>query len=160
MKSLLFVAILILTSVHINAQWYSKHGVSDINDLSEQQLEILLQKSRDNVKTGKILTYTGFGVGTIGLIVSVNATANVISDPFTVTEEELDDFTYGGVLMLLGIGAMVVGIPLWAINASRRNKVEIAIINFHTRPSSGIDHPVYPIIKPPATYGLSLKINY
>ena len=59
MKKILFVLVFVLFVFNANSQWYQKYGVTNINDLSEEQLKYSLHKAETNIKTGKILTFTG-----------------------------------------------------------------------------------------------------
>ena len=141
-----------LFTIIVDAQWYQRqYGVNDINELNEEYLKYSLQKAESNVKTGKILTYTGIGLGTVGLILGVHATSRIITDPFSSWDAELAEVVTGEILLLGGMGTMAVGIPLWSINASRRNKINVALIKFNSSSYLGF--------KQPSTFGLSITIN-
>jgi len=168
MKKLLAGLFFILFALNIQAQWYNKQfGVNDINDLSELQLNLAMQKANKNLKTGKILTFTGLGVGLIGTVVAGHAAAReageTIAGIFTLSNNSDDHKTgivAGELLMFGGLGAMTVGIPLWAVNSSRRNKIEIALIKFNFSSYLGQYQPTYIGFKQLELIGLGLKIKF
>lgn len=141
MKIILTGLVLVLLALHSQAQWYSRaYGVDNIYLLDQSQLTYSLQKAESNVKTGKILTLGGMGTGIVGIIISANGMYNWTMKGASSSEFETKT-TIGGVLLLAGMGAMAVGIPLWAVNASRRNKIEIALIRFNVSSYTGYRQP-------------------
>ena len=156
MRKFFVFTVLIFFILNVQAQWYSKYGVNDINDLSEEQLQFALQKSEKNLKSGKILTYAGLGASTVGLAISIHATAHWVTDPLNPNHDEM---TAGGLFLMMGLGAMVVGVPLWAVNASRRNKIEIALIKFNTESFLMNNQSAHFRFNQNSILGLSVKIN-
>jgi len=157
MKKILFVLVFVLFVFNANSQWYQKYGVTNINDLSEEQLKYSLQKAETNIKTGKILTYTGLGFGIIGIIVGTHATLGIFNNELDKT---LNEYTAGGALILGGMGAMAVGIPFWIVGTSRRNQVEVALISLKYSSYSGNYQPANLKFRQPTSIGLSLKVNF
>lgn len=158
MQRTLSFAILILFTLNVQAQWYTqKYGVNDLNELSQAQMEFSLSKTEKNIKTGKILTYTGLGAGMVGMIIGAHATGGILERGI---DDTMAEFTAGGMLMLGGITCMVIGIPLWAVNANRRNEIEIALLKFNTTSYLGNNYPTNFKFKQPPNLGLSLKINF
>jgi hypothetical protein len=158
MKKIVPVIVLVLFVFNANSQWYQKkYGVTDINELRVEQLNYSLEKAETNIKTGKILTYTGLGFGVIGIIVGTHATLGIFNNDIDKT---LNEYTAGGMLILGGMGAMAVGIPFWIVGASRRNQIEVALIKFNNLSSLGNFNPATLSIKQPTTIGLSLKIDF
>ena len=157
MKKMMFAFAFVLFVFNANSQWYQKYGVKNINELSKEQLNYCLQKAETNITTGKILTCTGLGVGLIGIIVGAHATTNIFTEDINKTANEM---TTGGVLIFTGMGAMAVGIPFWIVGASRRNKIEVALIKFNYSSCLGDYQPATLTFKQPTTIGLSFKVNF
>jgi hypothetical protein len=86
--------------------------------------------------------------------------SRIITDPFSSWDAELTEMVTGELLFFGGMGAMAVGIPIWAVNTSRRNKIEVALINFNTSSFLQNNKQTYFGFKQPSTFGLSVKINF
>ena len=157
MKKLLVVLVFVVFAFNANSQWYQKYGVTNINDLSEEQLQFSLHKAETNLKTGKILTFTGLGASLVGAIIAANATTGIFNRNI---DETFNQYAYGSILMLGGMGAMAVGIPFWIVGASRRNQIEVALIKFSYSSYLGNYQPPNLNYKQPITIGLSLKVNF
>lgn len=150
MKKMLVVLLLGFLAINVQAQWYSRSfGVDNINDLSEVQLNYSLQRAESNIKTGKILTFSGIGAFTVGIVIA----ASSLNDSFWFAHEnDFDKYVAGSMLVLLGIGSTAVGIPFWIVGSSRKKKIEIALISFDSSAFTGY--------KQAEQLGLSLKINF
>jgi len=150
MKKFLVILILGLLVINVQAQWYSRSfGADNINDLSQAQLNYALQRAESNVKIGRILTLSGVGTFTLGTFIAANSFANFL---ISWDSNNLDQYIAGGMLMLLGMGATAAGIPVWILGASRKKKVEVALLRFN---SSSISN-----YKLPQQLGLGLKVNF
>lgn len=150
MKNLMVILLFGLLTMNVQGQWYSRSfGVESINDLNETQLKYALQRAQANVKTGKILTFSGIGAFTLGTIIA----ANSLDEFWTgMDESDFDQYVVGSVLMLLGIGSTLVGVPFWIAGASRRTQVEVALLKFSSSAYTGF--------RQPEQLGLSVKINF
>ena len=60
MKKIISICFLVFFAVTGNAQ---KHNKTNLNDLNQDQLNLALTKSLKTIKTGKILTGIGAGLG-------------------------------------------------------------------------------------------------
>jgi len=142
--------ILGLLVLNVQAQWYSRsYGVESINDLSEAQLNYSLQRAESNVKTGKILTYSGIGAFTVGLFVAGSALNEFW---LGVDDADLNKYVAGSLLMLVGMGSTIVGVPFWIIGSGRKKKVEIALLNFNSTALTGF--------RQPEQFGLGVKVQF
>lgn len=140
-----------------NSQWYQKYGAESINDLSEEQLKLSLHKAETNLKTGKILTISGIGVGLIGATVALNGISNMFTDNF---EKSTDQYLNGSFITLAGIGFAAVGIPFWISGASRRNQIEVALVKFNHSSYLENHNPATLGFKQPPTIGVGVTINF
>lgn len=149
MKKLLVLAALGFLFLNVQGQWYSRQfNVNSIDDLSQAQLNYALQRAEANLKAGKILTLSGVGAFTVGTIIAAAA----FSDFWNWDDSDTGLYVTGGMLMFLGMGSTAVGIPFWTHGATRRNKVEVALIKFNTSAVSGF--------RQPAQLGLCVNINF
>lgn len=149
MKTVLMVILLGFLTINVQAQWYSRSfGVDSINDLNEAQLNFLLQRAETNIKTGKILTFTGIGTFAAGTVLAASGVDGFWSDKNNNSEK----MVAGSLLILMGMGSTAVGVPFWIVGASRKKKVEIALLRFEPSTVTGF--------KQPEQIGLSLKINF
>ncbi len=67
-------------------------------------------------------------------------------------DNEFGKYVAGSVLMLVGMGSTIVGVPFWIAGSSRKKKVEIALLRFNSSAFTGY--------RQPEQMGLSLKINF
>ena len=153
MKKFLLLLITGLFAISVQAQWYSRsYGVDNINDLSEVQLNYALQRAESNVKTGKILTFSGIGAFALGTVIGVTA----LDDVFLNWDDSYDNYAgrylAGGMLMLLGMGSTALGIPFWIVGATRKKKIEVSLLRFNSSAFTGY--------KQPEQFGLSVKVNF
>lgn len=149
MKKFLVVLLFGFLAIDVQAQWYSRSfGVDNINDLNETQLNYSLKRAESNIKTGRILTFVGIGSFALGTVIAVSS----IDGIWTGDNNELNKWAAGSMLMLLGMGSTVVGVPFWISGASRRNKIEISLLRFNSSAITGY--------KQAEPVGLSLKINF
>ena len=150
MKKFLVILIAGLFALNVQAQWYSRSfGVDNINDLSQAQLNYALERAQSNVKIGRILTLSGVGAFTLGTFIAASSIVGFIDK---WDSNDLDQYIAGGLLMLLGMGSTAAGIPIWILGATRKKKVEVALLRFN---SSSITN-----YKLPQQFGLSLKVNF
>jgi hypothetical protein len=149
MKKFLLLLITGLFAISVQAQWYSRsYGVNSINDLTEAQLNYALQRAEVNVKTGKILTFSGIGAFAIGTVIAATA----VDDILTWDDADAGKFVAGGMLMYLGMGSTAVGIPFWIVGSTRKKKIEVSLLRFNSSAFTGY--------KQPEQFGLSVKVNF
>ena len=150
MKTFLLAVVLALVTLSVHGQWYSRSfGVDNINDLNESQLNYSLQRAQANIKAGKILTWSGVGAFSAGLVIAAASFGDMITD---WDDDNFGMYVFGGSLMLLGMASTVVGVPFWIVGASRKKQVEIALLRF--------DSSAYTGFKQANQLGLSLTVRF
>ena len=155
MKKFIVGALMFLLAINVDAQWYHRQfGVNNINDLTKAQLTMALQKAKNNMGLGVTLTLIGTGV-TIGGV----AIFNKINSDDNFGEGLTHGFN-GTMLTGLGLCTMAIGIPLWAVNANRKNSIKVALVKFDTSSFLQSNKPTYYGYKQPPAFGLSAKINF
>ena len=150
MKKYLALALFGLLFLDAQGQWYSRRfDVNSINDLSEIQLNYALERAQANVKTGKILTYSGIGAFTVGMFIAATGINGFWNG---LDEDDLNRYAAGSVLMLVGMGSTMVGVPFWVAGSHRKRQVEIALLR--------LDNVAYTGFKPTQPLGLSLTLRF
>jgi len=156
MKKIFIVVLMFLFTLNAPAQWYNRtYGVNQLTELSETQLNLALQQANRNVNTGRILTGAGVGAEVIGIALMYSGFCI-----FDCSPAEIARANTGAVLFLAGFVCMGVGIPIWVVNAGRRNKLEIALVNLASASYSDMYRVANPGFKQTSAPGLSLKINF
>jgi hypothetical protein len=119
-KVLLIISTVILLSENGNCQWYNRrYGVSDINQLSKEQLNEALIMTQRGISGGRTLSLVST-IGICGGIIEILATRNVGE----------------GFGILAGMGLIIVSVPLeiggltkWGINDSRAKSIKEVLKN-------------------------------
>jgi len=130
------IVILILASVIMIAkgQSYNSITVTDMNNLTKDQLQFSLEKVNKNIKTGKIMTGVGVGGALIGGIIygaGMNSMVNGSVDGYAPA--------MGGSFILWGgILTASVGIPIWIVNENKKADIEIAMVKYATGSGVGL----------------------
>ncbi len=150
MKKFFVVVLFGFLAINVHAQWYNRSfGVDNIDDLSEAQLNYSLQRAQANLNAGKILTFSGIGAFTLGTFLAASGLNGFV---FGGDDDGFGKYVAGSVLMLVGMGSTIVGVPFWIAGSSRKKKVEIALLRFNSSAFTGY--------RQPEQMGLSLKINF
>ena len=133
------ILLLISMAISASAQWYYKmYGVTTLDSLTEEQLNLGLQRSLSTTKTGKIMTVVGTGLFVGGYAVAMSSIAadeweSGVSQAFT-----------GLILMYGGVIAGGVGVAHWIVGASRKKDIQIALVKFKGSASiNGVGITVY-----------------
>jgi len=116
MKRLLLIALVaILLSVIGNCQWYNRrYGESDINQLSQEQLNEALIRAKDGMSSGAVISIIS-GIGIVSGI-SIAAASNA---------PEKVNRAYGGVFLAIGsVPLGLAGATTWAINGTRAKSIK------------------------------------
>jgi hypothetical protein len=130
MKTKTFFACILCLSISIsfldlNAQGIQKPPrISKFDGLNQDQLNLTLTQSLNTIKTGKTLTFIGIGAGTLGGIIIASA---FYADNW---EKGLSTATAGALLFGAGILSFGIGVPVWIVGASNKNKIEIGLAKF------------------------------
>ena len=115
-KVLLVVTTTLLLSISGNCQWYSrKYGVSDLNQLSQIQLNEALIRAKDGMSSGAVISIIS-GIGIVGGIIRATRDSPYPGDIWgNIT----------GLLLLAGsIPFEITGLLVRGINRSRAKRIE------------------------------------
>ncbi len=113
-------------SNNVNAQWYNSYGVTNINELTESQLDIAMIKAEKTIKTGKTMTILGGLVTVIGCVMYLNNLGNIITDRFENLSSNVNKSFTGAYIMYGGGIVFSIGVPVWISGGSRKSDIEIA----------------------------------
>ena len=150
MKKVIFLFFGIVLSLNVSAQWYSAYGVTNVNELNQEQCNLALQKADKTIKTGKILTFAGVGTSLVGIIVYSSAIKDVIDSDDLEFGKEINKGTFGAIMMYGGGIAAGIGIPVWISGESQKSQIEIALKKFDT---AWYNKKGYPI-------GVGIKVTF
>ncbi len=128
---------IIFCALKANAQINSKTNLSELN---QDQLNLTLKKSSENMLVGKIFIGVGIGLVIPGIVMSLSGQSNNDIGPSPETARGLD-FLGGGLLFEL------IGIPTVIKESHRKTKIEIELAKFNTKGSASIN-------------GIGLKIRF
>jgi hypothetical protein len=132
----------------MEGQWYDKYyGGKNLTDLSQQELSVLFQKSKNLKNVGRALTIGGIVGVTAGsaalIVLSVTDILSSMSTGNSASQVPYDIFIGS---ILAGTVAMIGGIPVWIIGHVR-NKEIVPLINrrfsgliIHLNPSLAFSH--------------------
>jgi hypothetical protein len=140
MKKLFTVCLFVTFVVTINAQVNSK---PKLNELDKDQLNLALKKSKTTVAVGKVLTFGGAFVGSVGMIMAMAAGVKSLEDGSDNTDQALS----GATAMIVGSCATLIGIPVWIVGASKKKKIMLELAKFNPPGSASIN-------------GIGLKIRF
>lgn len=127
-KTFLIIGFLFVI-LSVNAQWYfNQYGVTDMNNLNKDQLELAMQKATKLKKAGVGVTVASTIVTIVGSVIYVNG----LKDMESGTNFLAAMFYSAGGLGIASIGGigMCVGIPMWIAGASRINVIKIHMQKF------------------------------
>jgi hypothetical protein len=140
MKKLISICLLLFLVVCVNAQEKSKSKYSEFN---QDQLNLALKQASKSIKTGKILTFVGAAAFTTGVIIF----ASGVEDALNSSSNSSAKLGGGYALFLGGFVSTLIGIPVWIVGASKKNKIELELVKFNPKGSSSIN-------------GIGLKIRF
>ena len=132
----------------LEGQWYNKYyGGKNLTDLSQEELSVLFQKSKNLKNIGRALTLggiVGVSVGSTALIFL--SITDVLSAMSTGNSASVIPFDIFIISILAGTVATIGGIPIWIIGHIR-NKEIAPLINhrfsgliIHLNPSLAFNH--------------------
>ena len=103
-----------------NCQWYHrKYGVTDINQLSKEQLNKALKNAKGGVKFGGFVSVISVA-GLIGGIVTLSS----------INDREDEGKAYTGVFITgISIPLGIAGLTILGINGSRKNNIKSTLNN-------------------------------
>lgn len=139
---ILLTIVVALLSINVNAQWYiNSFGVTNMNELNQDQLNIGLEQSLKTVKAGKVLTFVGLGAAIIGGIVYAQGVDEIVqADSYGQISSGTDKGVGGIGLVYGGLLATSIGIPVWIVGSQRKNQITMHLGKYNTTyiPSIGI----------------------
>jgi hypothetical protein len=120
-KVFLIISAALLISVSSNCQWYQKlYGVNDLNQLSKEQLNIVLKKAKGRVATGITLS----AVSTIGIISGIYLFRKDYPDDVYPDQAEMGKQFEGLGLALISIPLEIAGLVMMKKNRSVIMKIK------------------------------------
>ena len=132
MKTTLLILIAIFTTTIVNGQWYyNHHDVTNMNELTEIQLDISLTQAQNLKSAGVIVTVISTASMIVGTVMHKNGLKEITSSN---TYEEINDGVNKGMngayIMYAGAAGMGLGIPLWIVGGQRMNNIKIHLAKF------------------------------
>lgn len=114
MKKLLVMFVFALSGIcSVNAQWYERScGVQDIESATSDEFDCLWSKTDKIVNAGMRTCGIGTGLAVLGGITM-----------FVTSAGDGGYSIIGATGVICGLTAVIVSIPIWAIGASRENKL-------------------------------------
>jgi hypothetical protein len=127
-RTILFLYFTIVISA-VNAQWYTRaYGVSSLDSLNKDQLNLSLDRYSNAMKAGQVMTLAG-------AISLSGGTVLLVSGIIMVSNDNDAGYFAGTVGYLLAQGGFIVtgiGIGKWIIGSSRKKDIEIALVKYRT----------------------------
>lgn len=125
-KVFLIISTALLISVSSNCQWYQKqYGVNDLNQLSLEQLNMVLKKAKGRVAIGITLS----AVSTIGIISGIYLFRKDYPDDVYPDQAEIGKQFEGLGLALISIPPEIVGQVILSKNHSLTKKIKGVLNN-------------------------------
>ncbi|MGA1977905.1 MAG: hypothetical protein ABSG89_08635 [Bacteroidales bacterium] len=138
MKKLMVIWALLFLTIIVNAQINNK---TNLNELNQDQLNLALKTTSENIIAGKIFTGIGIGLGITGLVLitsSPNEEGDIGPNP-----KVIDGLYFLG----SGILSELMGIPTLVTGLNRKTKIEIELAKFNPKGSVSFN-------------GIGLKIRF
>lgn len=115
---LLLITLVLLCHCSVNAQWYERAcGVHDLESATSDEFDCMWNKAATTVKVGQISCLVGTSIAILGGAVSLVASG-------TDSEAASGTTMIGATVAICGLTATAISIPIWAVGASRRSKLE------------------------------------
>jgi len=142
MKRTILLLLFTIATSAIDAQWYHKaYGVSSLDSLNKDQLNLSLDRYSNSMRAGKVMTIAG--------AISLSGGAALLaSGLYMVTNDNDAGYFTGTVGYLLVQGGFIVtgvGKGKWITGSSRKKDIEIALVKYRTTASA---------------YGLGLSVSF
>jgi hypothetical protein len=134
--TLLFALAILFALIHpfsTNAQWYKSYGVTDKNELAEDQCREGMKKAANIVSLGKVTSIMG-GVCAVA--------GGIAFSTFYIVRAVSPSIDPGAALMILSVSIVgkgymflggvitAIGIPIWITGAVRRVNIRTALSKF------------------------------
>ena len=120
-KTIILLAAILLISEDCNSQWYQKYfNVNDPSLLSQEQVNMALNKSKENLTIGIGLTI----IGSLGIAGGVFLTLKDYPDDKYPEQAEMGKKFTGVLLTLVSIPPEIIGISVIKKNRLRKSEIE------------------------------------
>lgn len=129
MKKLISICFLVFLASSLIAQ---ENNISKYSELNQDQLNLALTESLHNLKTARIFTLIGTGIGITGTIL-------LIEDSINTNNQGTDTPSLGSKLASIGILTVALALPRWVRHSKRKNEIELELAKFNTYGSSSIN---------------------
>jgi len=142
MKHKILIIIGIMLAMSVQAQWYAnQHGVTNMNDLNLEQLQMSLDQAMKLKKAGVITTVASTAVTIIGLVMYSNGLDQISTASTYGGIDDGAERAYSGAgVFYMGLIGECVGIPLWIAGAQRTNIIKVHMAKFQPM---GYQQPAY-----------------
>jgi hypothetical protein len=126
-KTTLILAAVLLTAI-VNAQWYAnQYGVTDMNELNKEQLDLSLTQATKLKKAGVATTVVSSIVMIVGTVMYSNSLNNMTVDSYY---DDMSKGYKGAGIVTIGALGTCVGIPMWISGAQRVNVINVHLAKF------------------------------
>ena len=129
MKKIILLFLFLVITLNLTAQ-----KRINIDTLNIEQRNAYKDKAVRLRNTGKIVTFTGIGTATIGLISSVIWMAGYEGE----SGEGFETLLPAAIGAAVGMPAAIAGISLWTIGGNRKSKAELALKKFDIVPKNSM----------------------
>ena len=131
MKTTTLIIGILFTALTVNAQWYfNQYGVTDMNELNQDQLELAMQQATKLKKAGVGVSIASTAVTIIGFVIYANGLNDIVEEDYAYVDENANK-AYGGLIVgSIGMIGMCVGIPMWIAGGTRINVIKVHLAKF------------------------------
>ena len=147
MKKIITICLLLFFTVTGNAQ---RNNKKNIDELNQDQLNLELTKSLKKIKSAKIWTGVGAGLGITGGIIIYSGTKKYNSEESSGQFHILnfnEGLIAGVPILALGIVTVGLAIPTWMKGSNRKKEIELELVKFNPPGTASIN-------------GIGLKIRF
>lgn len=140
-RSLLFAIMVVI--------YFSLVAQQPFISMTREQLNLVLAKANDKINAGMTLTFSGIVVEIAGIVILLKGLKELDEAEFGTGElfSGFGRYTGGLILMAGAMGLMGSGIPIWAIGASKKKKIEFELMKYRTNGSA-------------SAFGIGIKIRF
>jgi hypothetical protein len=129
MKKIAMLVLLISIAFSASAQWYYKtYQVKSLDDLTQEQLNLSMEKYFHTIKTGKIMTITGAGLVAGGVALFLTGIFMSVENDLTLS------YITGASGFLIAQGGFIVagiGAGKWIVGSHRIKEIRVELVKFN-----------------------------
>ena len=126
MKKLISICLLFFFTVKGNGQMKSNNNYNEFN---QDSLNLALKETIMHLKTAKIFTLVGTGIGIAGAILLIEDSGNTSADTPSL----------GSSLASIGMVTVALALPRWVRHSKRKKEIELDLMNFTPHGSAAIN---------------------